>query len=914
MGTNMKIKNISSGIFASCLLAPSISEAQSESTRPNILFLFADDMRGSAIHALGNDEIITPNLDQLVQNGTAFVNNYIMGGTTGAVSQPSRAMLMTGRHLFSIQNEGQNIPTTHTTMGEAFQKAGYQTYGVGKWHNGETSFNRCFADGTDIFFGGMTLNHYNASVNNYDPTGIYATTHSHYGVHTTDLFSGEAINFINRYDGKNPFFMYVSFMVPHDPREMPPKYLSMYNIANIATPPNFMPQHPFDNGELQVRDELLLGFPRTEAAVRGEIRKYYAMITHLDDKIGSIIKTLKDKGLYDNTIIVFGGDNGLALGQHGLLGKQNVYEHSVHVPLIFAGKGIEAGKIEKRFTYLHEIFPTLCELVNIPVPSSVQSQSVFSKNKHEELFYAYRNFQRAVRKDNFKLIEYRVNGIETMQLFDLQADPWELNNLAKNPLYADKFAEMKTLLLAQKKKYNAPDATKTVYRVGSVWEENADYLTLQAFLNAGVGRNSGDEIWLGAGVHEITGRWNIGNYQGRFYGGFAGTEAIVEQRAKNSALPWDFTNKSIIKLAESVTGSNPILYANYSGNILSLIDGINFDGVNCRASTLFLRVFSNNTVIRNCVIENGDLRVSGVINNVMSSSGSENTDYAAGGISVGCHSTAPAGYLLIDGCLIQNNKGRAGGLFTRRTNIINSIIRNNEAMPASSVANGSNVGNLNTGEGGGIFVAGHPNGPIMFGCIFQGNKSASNGAGIFLHNTLADNSDRIIANCLFYDNKKGSVNDHIYVNSVALKYHNNITDILPTGIKVTASHNLVQADITPFFTETTWWTPKANFPGIDAGATTFWTSTLGQPVISIPLYDLAGNTRIVGNSIDIGPYEIQKSSGVTPIKNDNDPVISVKYYNLQGIEVLQPLNNGIYLVKRIFASQRMETVKEIYIK
>jgi arylsulfatase A-like enzyme len=251
--------------------------------------------------------------------------------------------------------------------------------------------------------------------------------------------------------------MYAAYMAPHDPRVMPEKYMAMYDTAKIMLPANFMSEHPFDNGEMRIRDEVLLGFPRNTAEVKNEIRRYYAMITHLDEQIGRVIEALKSKGLYENTIIVFAADNGLAVGQHGLLGKQNLYEHSLKVPLIFVGKGFEAAKKEEHFTYLQDIFPTLCELTQTPVPASVESQSVFSSKKREVMFHAYRHLQRAVRKDNFKLIEYHVDGVETLQLFDLKNDPLEINNLAHDSKYSKKADEMKKLLLEQKKLYHDPE-------------------------------------------------------------------------------------------------------------------------------------------------------------------------------------------------------------------------------------------------------------------------------------------------------------------------------------------------------------------------------------------------------------------------------------------------------------------------
>ena len=470
----MSLYNLSGTLTAACLLAPSLAGAQSaHAQRPNILFLFADDMRSTTIHALGNDGIITPNLDQLVRSGTSYINNYIMGGTSGAVSMPSRAMLMTGRYLFSLDREGQSIPREHTLMGETLKNAGYQTFGIGKWHNGQQAFNRGFGDGREIFFGGMA-DHWNVPVYDYDLSGEYAARipytvsfetqqvayrnadHITSGKHSSELFSDQAIEFINRYDGKNPFFMYVAYMAPHDPRVMPQKYMDMYDTAKIELPANFMPEHPFDNGEMRIRDEVLLGFPRDKAEVKNEILRYYAMITHLDEQIGRVVEALMSKGLYENTIIVFAADNGLAIGQHGLLGKQNLYEHSIKVPLVFAGKGFEAGKKEEGFTYLQDIFPTLCELTDTPVPPSVESQSVLSRKKREVMYYAYRHLQRAVRQDDFKLIEYHVNGVETIQLFDLKNDPMELINLASQPRYSKKVNGMQKLMREQQKIYSDP--------------------------------------------------------------------------------------------------------------------------------------------------------------------------------------------------------------------------------------------------------------------------------------------------------------------------------------------------------------------------------------------------------------------------------------------------------------------------
>ena len=322
-----------------------------------------------------------PNIDRLVSEGTAFTHAYIPGGTCGAVCMPSRAMLHTGRTLFHLEDSGREIPAEHTLLGETLQKAGYRTFGTGKWHNGTRAYARSFTDGGEIFFGGMS-DHWNVPAYSFEPSGKYdkcsmqctnyfyskdelelTCDHITPGKHSSELFCEEAAGFLRNYDSDDPFFMYVSFMAPHDPRVMPESFRRMYNEDSLPLPENFMPEHPFDKGEMCVRDELLAPLPRTSAMVREHLADYYAMITHLDSQIGMVLKELENSGLYDDTIIILAGDNGLALGQHGLFGKQNCYEHSLRVPLVFAGPGVPKDFRTDSLCYLLDIYPTLCDMI-----------------------------------------------------------------------------------------------------------------------------------------------------------------------------------------------------------------------------------------------------------------------------------------------------------------------------------------------------------------------------------------------------------------------------------------------------------------------------------------------------------------------------------------------------------------------
>lgn len=446
-------------------------------SKPNIVFLFTDDQRFDTIGALNNPAIITPNLDRLVQRGTAFSHAFIPGGTCGAVCMPSRAMLHSGKHLFKLERCGAEIPSDNALVGETLGRAGYDTFGTGKWHNGKKAFNRSFKDGSEIFFGGM-MDHWNVPTFDYDPTCEYGNTipscvnpsqskqvvhrggdHIQPGVHSSELLADAMIDFIERRDGDNPFFAYFSSLAPHDPRTMPEKYLDMYPLENVELPGNFMGGHPFNNGELKIRDETLADFPRDPEAIREHIRDYYAMITHLDEQIGRIIAAVEAKGILDETLFVMSGDNGLAVGRHGLMGKQNCYEHSCRVPLIFAGPGIPRGKVTDANVYLLDVFPTLCDLLDLETPGSVDGVSFLDcltgdgKGRNQMLL-AYKNCQRGLRDDRFKLIDYVVDGKHSMtQLFDVVEDPLELINLAADPAHSERIERMRKDLLEMATKW-----------------------------------------------------------------------------------------------------------------------------------------------------------------------------------------------------------------------------------------------------------------------------------------------------------------------------------------------------------------------------------------------------------------------------------------------------------------------------
>lgn len=443
------------------------------STQPNILFLIADDHRHDAIHAFGDPTVQTPNLDALAAGGTAFRRNYIMGGLSGAVCIPTRACLHTGANTFRAVTS-QTVDETRTlmtlnpalpTLGETLRKQGYRTFATGKWHNDKTSFNRSFADGARIFFGGMS-DHDAVPLQEYDPNGLYPEEQRYIDSgFSSEIFADAAIDFIRQPENEQPFFLYLAFTAPHDPRTPPGDFATLYDPAAIPLPENFLPEHPFDNGELTVRDEKLAPWPRTPAIVRRHLADYYGMISHMDQQIGRVLAALQTTGQLANTIVVYVADHGLAVGQHGLFGKQNLYDHSIRVPLIMQGPGVPAGVTVNELTYSYDLYPTLCTLAGIPTPAHVEGESLLplaaGTAGRAQVCTVYKNLMRSIRRGDWKLIRYYQPtspgaGAMRVQLFNLAEDPWERMDRAAELAQQTRLAELHTHLTQWMAQVNDP--------------------------------------------------------------------------------------------------------------------------------------------------------------------------------------------------------------------------------------------------------------------------------------------------------------------------------------------------------------------------------------------------------------------------------------------------------------------------
>ena len=454
-------------LLATLLLAPlaAFPAAAPTSARPNILFIFADDQRADTIAALGNPVIKTPHLDRLVRSGVAFNRAYMQGGLNGATCVPSRAMLLSGRNLFHIDEKLMR----DSTWPEAFGQAGYTTFVSGKWHNGDASLARSFKHARSMFTGGMT-NPMQAKLRNVVDGKVGEAKPTPH--HACQVFADETIRFLNEHkDG--PFFAYLPFDGPHDPHIVPDEFPIHYAADQIPLPPNFLPQHPWDNGEMTIRDEQLLRWPRPPEQVRAMLAEYYRYVSYLDAQIGRVLAALDASPFAKNTLVVFAADSGVARGSHGLIGKQNVYEHSMRVPLLISGPGIAVGHRTDALCYLFDVLPTLAQLCGVSGPKSSQGIPFTATLMNpatparSQLMFAYKSVQRAYTNGRWKLIRYP--EVDRTQLFDLQADPHELANLADQPGHAAKVSELTALLEREMQRSGDPATLKVANPKPAEW-------------------------------------------------------------------------------------------------------------------------------------------------------------------------------------------------------------------------------------------------------------------------------------------------------------------------------------------------------------------------------------------------------------------------------------------------------------
>lgn len=392
-----------------------LTEVHAVQDKPNILIVFTDDQRADTIGALGNAHIKTPNIDKLAKRAFVFGNGYCYGAHTGAVCVASRNQLMTGNvwHRWAPQKR---CSADGETMPKVMKAAGYQTFYREK---------SARANHPKIL---EQFDHYK------DIHNVKALMSGR----ACRPFVDDAIEFLKSgRDTSKPFFMYLGVSGPHDPRFAEKHFRDMYDSSKLPLPKNFKPIHHWDIGSMTIRDECLEKWPRGKEATRSHIYDYYALMSAMDYDLGRLFDYLDEAQLTENTIIIYSSDHGLALGSHGLFGKQNVYEDGMKVPFFIAGPGIKPGKSDA-LVYLHDIFPTVADFGGGSLKEKHDGQSfrplIEGKDKdgRSYLSLAYQDSQRSVRDQRWKLMVFP--QINRHQLFDLKNDPDEIHDVAKqNP-------------------------------------------------------------------------------------------------------------------------------------------------------------------------------------------------------------------------------------------------------------------------------------------------------------------------------------------------------------------------------------------------------------------------------------------------------------------------------------------------
>ncbi|NLX97871.1 MAG: sulfatase-like hydrolase/transferase, partial [Rhodopirellula sp.] len=286
------------------MLAATVARAAEQ---PNIVLIYSDDQCFETVHALGHPVVETPNLDRLVEDGITFTHAYNQGSWTGAVCIASRTMLNTGRFLWKAarldkEKQVERERQAGRFWSEHMKAAGYATYMTGKWHvkaDAQKAFD--FQVHERPGMPNQTDAGYHRPVEGQpDPWSPWDTKFEGYwkdGKHWSEVLGDDSLEFLKHSKGHDqPFFMYLAFNAPHDPRQSPKEFVEKYPLDKIDLPVNFLPEYPY-NEAMQagrtLRDEMLAPFPRTPYAVKVNRQEYYAIITHMDAQIGRILDAIQ---------------------------------------------------------------------------------------------------------------------------------------------------------------------------------------------------------------------------------------------------------------------------------------------------------------------------------------------------------------------------------------------------------------------------------------------------------------------------------------------------------------------------------------------------------------------------------------------------------------------------------------------
>ncbi|MEO6915460.1 MAG: sulfatase [Chitinophagaceae bacterium] len=468
-----KTKYIVFSLFASVLLLPfvllgwkeispaAISDA--DSARPNIIFILTDDQRFDAMGAMGNPIIQTPNMDRLARNGLLFRNAYV----TTSICCVSRASILTGqyqsRHKINDFKTDLSPAALSLSYPSLLKDAGYNLGFIGKFGVGKRPPDSLYDFWVDTEAGEKTQPDYIT----IDKKGNR--------VHDTDTIGDAIQDYLDQYGKKTPFCLSVSFKAPHEQDGDPPiyvvqpRYQERYAKIEIPLPatadPKYWNQFPdffrTDSNFARKRWKGLFGTP---ALYQQNVKNYYRLITGVDDVIGDMTRKLDQLNLSARTIIIFMGDNGMFLGEHGMEGKWYGYEESIRVPMVMYIPMLPRKIQQKNLSEIAlniDIAPTILSMAHLPVPAGMQGINLLDlasgKIPGREAFF-YQHYylgspsipkQEGIVTKKFKYMNFIEHDFD--ELYDIPNDPHETRNLAKDSRYQQVLKKLRAQLVAMKK-------------------------------------------------------------------------------------------------------------------------------------------------------------------------------------------------------------------------------------------------------------------------------------------------------------------------------------------------------------------------------------------------------------------------------------------------------------------------------
>ncbi|VGO13099.1 Arylsulfatase [Pontiella desulfatans] len=442
-----------------------------ETPQPDILFILLDDLRWDALSYKGHPYVKTPNIDKLREGGASLENAFC----STSICCPSRATFMTGtyanRHGVIDNATSEYNPAVTPPLTKYLQVAGYKTAMIGKWHMGHSAEPRPYFDHWISFEGQGEYNDVEVNVDGKKEqwTG-----------YTTDILTDKAIEFIKKQPQDQPYFCMLSHKAVHEPFKPAPRHKHAFGAGtrdlepeswshDLKGKPAWLRRQRIRDTRWNYRtrdveeDQLPDAIPSEPWVVRNYYTKQLRCVAAVDDGVGRVLKALHERGTLDNTLIIFTSDNGYLHMEHRRWDKRLAVEESMRIPMIAA----YPGHIMKNTTITElvsnlDFAPTVLDYAGVDIPGFMQGKSMRplfegeSADWRDSVFYEYWvdlvhsiPTMTAVRTERYKLIEYpEINDLD--ELYDLKADPNEMNNLAVNPEYAELHQEMKKRMAEKK--------------------------------------------------------------------------------------------------------------------------------------------------------------------------------------------------------------------------------------------------------------------------------------------------------------------------------------------------------------------------------------------------------------------------------------------------------------------------------